>query len=102
MPSFFYTCQNILAQQNKMTLNTAEFIFNYLKTFKSLSCRCTNISDHMQSKGMKHFFPEIYHIYVKISYVDETNVTLISNYFDYIMNYIAFICHMRLNLMTLI
>ena len=55
MPSFFYTCQNILAQQNKMTLNTAEYFSKDLATFMSLSCLCTNIS---KSKGMKHFVSE--------------------------------------------
>ena len=56
MPSFFYTCQNILAQQNKMTLNTAEFILKDLATFMSLSCRCTNIYN---PKGMKHFVSQL-------------------------------------------
>ena len=52
MPSFFYTCQNILAQQNKMTLNTAEFILKDRATFMSLSCTRRNIS---KPKGMTHF-----------------------------------------------
>ena len=73
MPSFFYTCQNILAQQNKMTLNTAEFILKDLATFMSLSCRCTNIYN---PKGMKHFVSEL---------------ILMNNYFNYVINYLAIV-----------